>query len=144
MSTEVAMKVLTKHTDYAIRALIALAENRGDYHSSREISEVQSIPYQFLRRILQKLAREGIVESKEGAGGGVKLAVHPSRIRVVDIIKIFQGDIELSACMFRDTICENRRTCVLRKEIKRIEKMVTREFAKLTIQKLVERSKSGE
>jgi Rrf2 family protein len=138
------MKVLTKHTDYAIRALIVLAENRSDCVSAREISEIQSIPYQFLRCILQKLVREGLVESKAGAGGGVKLAVHPSRIKVAEVIRIFQGEIELLACMFRDTICANRRTCILRRETKRIERMVEKEFAKLTIQKLVERSEAAD
>lgn len=134
------MKVLTKNTDYAIRALMVLAENRESYVSSREISEIQDIPYQFLRRIIQALVKEGLVKSKEGSGGGVKLAADPSMIRIVEVIRIFQGEIELSACMFRDKLCANRRTCVLRSEIKRIESLVTREFEKLTIQKLIRRS----
>jgi Rrf2 family protein len=138
------VKVLTKDTDYAIRALMVLAQNRDRYVSSRKISETQEIPYQFLRRIVQKLAKEGLVEAKEGKGGGVKLAAHPSKIRVVEVIRIFQGDIELSACMFKGNICANRQICVLRSEIKRIESLVTREFEKLTIQKLVARSKEAD
>ncbi len=134
------MKLLTKNTDYAIRALMVLAENRERYISARVISDIQGIPYQFLRRILQTLSKQGVVKSKEGPGGGVKLATDPSTIKVVDVIEVFQGEIELSACMFRDTLCANRRTCVLRSEIKRIESLVTGEFEKLTIQKLVDGS----
>ena len=68
------MKVLTKDTDYAVRAMMVLAQNHGRRVSSRKISEMQEIPYQFLRRIVQKLAKEGFVETREGSGGGVKLA----------------------------------------------------------------------
>ena len=135
------MKVLTKNTDYAIRALIVLALNRGMYISTREISREQNIPYQYLRRILQRLVREDLVESKEGAGGGVRLLAAPAKIRIVDVIQIFQGTIELSDCMFRKKICANRSTCVLRHEIKRIERLVTAEFERLTIRKLMEKTR---
>lgn len=138
------MKVLTKNTDYAIRALMMLAKNRVDYISSRQIAEAQNIPYQFLRRIIQKLSKEDIVKSKEGSGGGVKLSTDPSTIKVVEVIEIFQGEIELSACMFRGEICANRQSCVLRNEIKRIENLVINEFEKLTIQKLAEKSEGRE
>lgn len=77
------------------------------------------------------------------SGGGATLAVHPSRIKIVDIVRIFQGEIELSACMFGGKICPNRRTCVLRKEIKRIDRLVTREFEKLTIQKLAKKTEKN-
>lgn len=62
------MKVLTKNTDYAVRALISLGMKSGGWTSARAIADEQTIPYQFLRRILQELIRNGLVESKEGAG----------------------------------------------------------------------------
>lgn len=134
------MKVLTKNTDYAIRALMTLAQHQGEYLSSREIAAAQDIPYQYLRRIMQVLVKKNYVASKEGSGGGVRLVADPAKIKIVDIIEMFQGAIELSTCMFRGHICANRKTCVLRNEIKRIERLVTTEFEKLTIRKLVDKS----
>jgi Rrf2 family cysteine metabolism transcriptional repressor len=131
------MKLLTKDTDYAVRAIVYLARNDDGYRSSREISAAEGIPLQFLRRILQQLAKAGLVASREGVAGGVKLKVRPDEIRVSDIIKIFQGDIEISDCMFRKRLCANRATCVLRKRIQSIEAMVTREFEKVTISGLL-------
>jgi Rrf2 family protein len=127
------MKLLTKDTDYAVRAIMYLARNDDGYRSSSKISEAEGIPLQFLRRILQELAKAGLVTSREGVTGGVKLKASPANIRVSDIIKIFQGKIEISDCMFRKTLCANRTKCVLRKRIKAIEAMVTREFEKVTI-----------
>lgn len=132
------MKVLNKHTDYAVRALIALGMNPGTRMSAKSLSESQGIPYQFLRRILQELIRNGLVKSKEGAGGGVEIAKDPETIGVRDVIGIFQGGVQVSECMFRKQLCSNRANCVLRHEIMRIEKMVNEEFSKVTVGKLID------
>ncbi len=131
------MKVLNKHTDYAVRALIALGMKPGSRMSAKALSDDQGIPYQFLRRILQELIRNDLVTSKEGAGGGVALAKDPDGIRVRDVIEIFQGRVQVSECMFRKQLCSNRTNCVLRHEIMRIEQMVNDEFSKVTIGKLI-------
>lgn len=131
------MKVLNKHTDYAVRALITLGMKPGSRLSAKALSDEQAIPYQFLRRILQELIRNGLVSSKEGAGGGVALARDPDGIRVRDVIEIFQGSVQLSECMFRKQLCSNRTNCVLRHEIMRIERMVNDEFSRMTIGKLI-------
>ncbi|UZJ38964.1 MULTISPECIES: Rrf2 family transcriptional regulator [unclassified Prosthecochloris] len=132
------MRVLTKNTDYAVRALLVLGAHEGEYVSARKISEEQGIPYQFLRRILQDLCRHGLVHAKEGAHGGVMLDREPESIRIKEVIEIFQGKIELSECMFRKQLCSNRANCVLRHEILRIEQMVNREFEGITIGKLLD------
>lgn len=131
------MKVLNKHTDYALRALIALGMRPEERLSAKAISDSQSIPYQFLRRIMQELIKSGIVSSKEGARGGMALEKDPDEIRVKDVIEIFQGGVRVSECMFRKQICSNRANCVLRHEILRIERMVSDEFSKVTVGKLI-------
>jgi Rrf2 family protein len=135
------MKVLTMNTDYAIRALLVLAKRQDTYTSAREIAGLQNIPYQYLRRILQILIGNGLVESKEGAGGGVRLVKDASKIEVAAVIRMFQGDVEISNCLVRGEICSNRNTCVLRREMKRIEKMLNDEFGKITIRSLMHGSK---
>jgi Rrf2 family protein len=131
------MKVLNKETDYAVRALISLGLKPEGWVSAKAISDEQGIPYQFLRRILQELIRQGLVLSKEGAGGGVRLGKNPVEIGVAEVIEIFQGKVQVSECMFRKQLCSNRANCVLRHEIMRIEQMVNQEFAKVTIGKLI-------
>lgn len=127
------MKLLTKETDYAIRAILDLARRSDGFVSSREISVREDIPLHFLRRILRKLITAGLVGSKEGVSGGARLEADPDEIRISDLIRLFQGDIQLAECMFRKKICSNRGNCVLRKRIKKIEKTVTEEFETMTI-----------
>jgi len=127
------MKVLTKKTDYAIRALLMLAASRESYVSAKIMAVEQDIPYQFLRGVLQEMIRHNLSVSKEGVQGGFKLTMDTDEIRVNQLIEIFQGGVQVSECMFRKQICANRSRCVLRHEIMRIEQVVQNEFEKVTI-----------
>ena len=127
------MQLLTKQTDYAIRVLIYLALNKNGFIGASKISEGERIPYQNLRRTLQVLSKKNLVESKKGVGGGVKIKANPNNIRIIDITKHFQGDIELSSCMFRRKLCENRNNCLLRARLRKIEDIITQQFENITI-----------
>jgi Rrf2 family protein len=130
------MKLLTKDTDYAIRALLVLAGNQKEYISAREISETEKIPYSFMRKILLKLYKSGYVDSKEGGKGGFKLKKKPSKISAIDLIRLFQGNIQFSECMFRKKLCHKRSDCVLRQNIREIEGLVEDKFRGITIESL--------
>lgn len=132
------MKFLTKNTDYAIRALLVLSSNKEGFISAKQMADEQDIPYEYLRKILQQLIKEGLVLSKGGGRGGFQIKKDPKKIKVIDVICIFQGDLQLSDCMFRKKLCSNRAHCVLRKNIKRIERVVIDEFGGMTIQSLMD------
>lgn len=131
------MNLLTKETDYAIRALLSLAKEYISLKNAKAIAEEEGIPYRFLRRILQKLKEEKYIETKKGLNGGMRLIRDPAGINVKDLIESLQGKIELSSCMFRGKLCENRKTCVLRKKIKSIEEDVVEKFGNITIHDLL-------
>ena len=138
------MKLLTKNTDYAIRALLHIARNGEGYLSSREISNKENIPLPYLRRILNRLREEEIIITREGVGGGAKINRDPAEIRVSNLIRIFQGDITLLDCVFRKNICINIKTCPLRKRIKKIEKVVVKELESVTIADLLDDLNKGD
>lgn len=135
------MKLLTKSSDYAIRALAALSGGRYKFLTAREIAAQEKIPYQFLRRILQTLIKHKLVTSREGLNGGFRINMKPADISVADIIRIFQGDVRLTECMFRKKICPNRPDCILRREIMRIARITEKEFEKITFAKLLKARK---
>lgn len=135
------MKMITKNSDYAIRAIMYLAGHRQRFVPSSEISEKEKIPLIYLRRILQQLIKNKIAESKEGVAGGVKLRLEPDDISIAQILNIIQGGIQMLECMFRKEICANRAHCVLRKRIMSIEEKVKHEFLQLSIQDLLDDNK---
>jgi len=131
------MKLLTRNTDYAIRAVAYLARKRDKIVSVPEIVYKSRIPRSFLRKILQVLNKKGIVKSYKGLGGGFRLARPCENIYIMDLIKIFQGPLKLNECFFKKTLCPNRIKCPLKKRIDKIEKFVMSEVGSITIKDLI-------
>ena len=135
------MKLITRNTDYGMRALCYIAKQSGKSVSAAEMVAALGIPRPFLRKILQILSGEGLLESTKGQGGGFTLARPAKKVLLTDLIRIFQGSIQLNECMFKKKACPNRRDCVLKEEIDRIEKQVLERLRKISIESLAENGK---
>jgi Rrf2 family transcriptional regulator, cysteine metabolism repressor len=138
------MQLLTKETDYAIRALIHIAALPDRSSTASTISEKERIPWLFLRRVLQKLAAAGVLRSTKGRGGGFLLVRRPDRVTMLDVIQVFQGDVEMNQCMVKGIPCCNRPTCPVRRRLKAVEKVLKRELAAITIAMLVQARRMSE
>jgi Rrf2 family protein len=87
-----AVKVSAK-SDYAVRALLELA-NAGDGPVKGErLAQAQEIPLKFLENILIDLRHAGIVRSQRGAEGGYWLARAPDQITVGEAIRAVDGPL---------------------------------------------------
>ena len=131
------MKLITRNTDYAMRALCYIAGQKKPSVSAAEMVSELKIPRPFLRKLLQTLSGEGILRSFKGQGGGFALARRPEQVPLAELVRIFQGSVELNDCIFKKKICPNRKTCVLKKEIDAIEEDVLRRLRGITIASLV-------
>lgn len=91
--------MLNKKTQYAIKALIFLAEQKEDGPVLiADISKKKKIPLKFLENILLELRKAGILESKKGKGGGYYLNVPANKIPLADIIRKIDGPISMLPC----------------------------------------------
>jgi Rrf2 family protein len=135
------MRFITRDTDYAMRALIFMArigkEKDRDIVTVDEIIKTQKLPRVFLRRLLQELAKNKILVSYKGKDGGFSFLMPPSKINVIHIIKIFQGEIDLTHCFLKTALCPNIKICAFRKRLKSINAMVNRELETLRISSLI-------
>ncbi len=131
------MKLITRDTDYAIRALIFMAQQKETKTSVSELVRELKIPRPFLRKILQVLNKKGILKSYKGQGGGFLLATHPNRIFLVDLIEILQGPLKLNACLLKKTMCPDVTTCVLKKRIEYIEAYVALQLKSINVTSLL-------
>lgn len=130
------MKLLTRDTDYAVRALLAMAAGKSMVTVSDLVTELK-IPRPFLRRILQRLTKANILQSLKGQGGGFVLKRAPASIRLTDLMAIFQGPVRLNECLFKKKACPNRNTCPLRAQISEIEDYALTRLRSITIAKLL-------
>jgi len=105
---------ITRAAEYAIRGVLDLcSQPTGSVSLLSEISERQEIPPSFLSKILQKLAKDGIVSSSRGAGGGFSIGKDPHEITLLDVLEAVEGQISLNVCLSNGEVCKNRPTCAV-------------------------------
>jgi len=90
---------LSKKTDYGLELMIALAKAYGQGPLSlRVIAKEKKLPLRFLEQIAGELRQSGLIESKEGKGGGYFLADKPKSISVDQIVEVLDGPFGWGAC----------------------------------------------
>ncbi len=133
------MKLITRNTDYAVRALCYIAEQKQEVISADQLVKSLEIPRPFLRKILQSLNKEGLLNSSKGKGGGFTLTLPPEKISLVDVMEIFQGPIKLNECKFKKSDCPHTSDCLLKKKIDEIEKEVMLKLKAITIASIIKK-----
>jgi len=131
------MKLLNRDTDYAVKALLYISKKNPERISVSELAKELNIPKPFLRKTLQTLNREGVLNSFKGKGGGFVLAMPPEEILLTRLIDIFQKPVKLTECIFKKKICSDIGTCPLKKRIDAIEQHVISELESITIESLL-------
>ncbi len=132
------MKLITRDTDYAIRALSFIGKCRKEIVSVKELVTALKIPKPFLRKILQALNKAKLLKSYKGKAGGFKMAASPDKISLLDLMNLFQGaPFEFCEHTFKDKPCPNRRKCRLKNELDIIEKDVIVRLKRVTIGSLL-------
>lgn len=96
---------LTKRSDYAIRAMLALTQHREGLLSSRRIAEEMVIPPRFLPQIMGDLTRAGLVEAHPGRSGGYRIAQAPDSVTLLRVIEAVEGDAHRQVCVLRGGLC---------------------------------------
>ncbi len=92
------MFTLTKRADYGLALLSILAEKgRGGRVSLKDLSEI-GMPRAFMAKIAISLVEAGILNSKEGKGGGFSLNYDPKEIQVKEALEAIEGEVEPVYC----------------------------------------------
>ncbi len=104
---------ITKRAEYGIIALKhMLNKPEGSVSKAKEIAQLYNIPSEILAKILQQLARQGMVRSTQGAKGGYILAKDGSKISLSEIIETLEGPLAIVECASDEECnCEQRSRC---------------------------------
>ena len=105
--------LVTRETDYAIRCVLYLARDFDQVSSVGEIAQRMSIPKSFLAKILQRLVREGIVESIRGMKGGFRLLRQPDEITLLEVFTAMQGVAPVNTCAIDKRRCRMSPSCAV-------------------------------
>jgi Rrf2 family protein len=83
---------VTRRTDYATRAVLALAMS-DDALSLEELAEATAAPRSVLEQVMPTLRAAGIVRSSRGPGGGYRLNHPPEELTLERVVRVFQGQL---------------------------------------------------
>lgn len=89
---------LMSFTDYGLRMLMRLASAPERAFSSAELAEEFGLSRNHLTKIMQHLARGGIVETRRGGGGGAILARPAQEISLGTLVRLLEEGQSLVEC----------------------------------------------
>jgi len=84
--------------EYALRAIVHLAFEAPAARTTAQIAEATKVPKDYLSKILQNLAKKGIVQTQRGVGGGVTLAKPPEELTILDVVNAVEPIQRITTC----------------------------------------------
>jgi Rrf2 family protein len=84
---------ISRRTDYATRALLALALDGGGSMKLEELAQRTGAPQSVLEQVMPVLRSAGLVRSERGPSGGYRLNKEPEEITLERVVRLFQGQL---------------------------------------------------
>lgn len=93
---------LTSFTDYGLRMLMRMASAPERSFSTVELAREFGLSRNHLAKIIQHLARAGLIETRRGGGGGAVLARPATEIRLGALVQLLEEGQPLVECLSAD------------------------------------------
>jgi Rrf2 family protein len=112
---------LTKKADYALMAMKHLAEHGSSgSHSAKDVAAAFGIPPEALAKILQRLAKAGLLHSQHGMNGGYTLARAAHTISAFEVIQAIDGPLFITSCVTVRGECDQSDRCNIREPLRKV------------------------
>ena len=118
---------LKKKTDLALRAVLALAEERERCKGSK-LAERIGTSAPFIGQVISPLVRQGWVTSDPGPAGGYRIAADLAKVSLLQLIEAVEGPTKDDRCVLWGTPCPRAEPCALHDPWKRARRALLREL----------------
>jgi Rrf2 family protein len=133
------MLKLSKKADYGLMAVKHLATHGAEGScSATDIAEAYGIPVALMAKVLQTLAKRGLVTARHGSSGGYQLARDASTITALDVISAIDGPLFITSCMTSRGECYQTPTCTVREPLRRVNESILQVLSTITISQMNE------
>jgi Rrf2 family protein len=138
--------VFKKETEYALRALvyIQLQNSKERRPGIAEIASEIETPQSFTAKILQRLVKQGFVESMKGINGGFFFNPAKEDLALKKVIVSIEGDSLFRGCGFGLKHCDENNPCPLHFSYAPIRDAINKLVAEETIQSLANKYKDDD
>jgi FeS assembly SUF system regulator len=131
------MLKLSKKADYGLIAVKHLATCGVEAaQSAADIAEFYGISATLLAKVLQKLARGGLVTAQHGSTGGYRLARNPSEISALDVISAVDVPVFITSCTTTRGECFQSPKCTVREPLRRVNESIMHVLSTVTISQM--------
>lgn len=129
---------INKLTDYAVVLLVDMART-GCVRSAQQIATDTGVPLPTVAKVMKLLAKDGLVQSTRGAGGGYGLGRSPLEITVAHMIQAIEGPIALTSCVetANDEDCGIESLCPMHGHWNRVNNAVHRALSEVTLADMI-------
>lgn len=136
--------MITKSGLHAVRAMVALARlPQGEHAGAARIAREIGAPQNYLGKLLRALAREGLVHSQKGMGGGFRLARDPARISLLDVVDPIERISRWSGCILGHPECSETVPCAIHDRWKAVRDAYLKMLRRTTIADLLAKGEVG-
>lgn len=90
--------MLSQTVEYALRAIVTLAQQDGQPCTASKIAEITKVPAPYLSKLMQGLVRGELVDSQRGLRGGFVLRKSPTEITIWDVVDQIEPIKRIESC----------------------------------------------
>lgn len=134
---------ISEATSLALHSMVLLAANPDSLISTREIASKLHVSEAHLSKVLQRLAKVGLVKSIRGPKGGFMLGRPAGEVTLVDVYESIEGPLVPSKCLLGTQICGGEK-CILGGLLETVDKQVREYLAGTRLSELTSVYRSRE
>ena len=127
---------IPRKIEYALRAMIHLADHPDGVARGTEIAEQEQIPKYYLEKVIRDLMHRGLVRARRGPGGGYQLARSGDTITFRDVIEAVEGPITLNVCVDGSASCALQPACRMFRIWEQGQRVLLDIFSQTTLQEI--------
>lgn len=135
--------MISQTAEYALRAVVYLAENKSGARTIQQIASGSQSPAGYLAKVMKDLAREGVVVSQRGPGGGFVLSREPADITLYDIVNAVDPIVRITQCPLGRPEHESK-LCILHERLDEAARLVEESFRATTVADVIRSPVFGE
>jgi Rrf2 family protein len=130
--------MISQTAEYALRAVVFLAERGNRPHTIRQIAAATQVPAGYLAKVMQALTRAGLVHGRRGLGGGFVLTRPPGEMSCYDILQAVDPIPRITRCPL-DNPAHAHQLCPLHERLDEAAAQIEKSFRASTIAELTTR-----
>lgn len=128
--------MITQTAEYALRAIVFLADQEGAPRTTAQIAEVTMVPAGYLSKVMQGLSRARIVNSQRGLKGGFTLAISSEELTILQVVNAVDPMRRYPECPL-GIPTHGRNLCPLHRHLDDAAEFVEQSFGEKTIAQLI-------